>query len=126
MATRENKPVQGGISPYAAILALTIVSAAPVLAATDRVVSCDEPTIATLEVAETEFSTSRVATSEDAVDLLGADFQLRSTIAVEDDEAVKSEQAVEDDSESAPQRDTAVPADASQLSYKRQMYRRDI
>lgn len=126
MAIRENKPVQGGFSPYAAILALTILSAAPVLAATNRSVTCDEPTIATLEVAKTEFATSHVATHDEAVDLLGADFELRSTIAVEEDEAAKDEQAVEDNSESAPKRDPAVPADAGQLSYKRQMYRRDI
>ena len=126
MAIRENKPVQGRFNPYAAILALTIASAAPVLAATDRSINCDERAIATLEVTVTEFATSRVATSEDAVDLLRADFELRSTIAVEEDEAIKGEQAAEDDSRSAPKRDKAVPAEAGQRSYKRQMYRRDI
>lgn len=126
MTVRENKPVKGGLGPYAAMLALTVASAAPVLAATDRNVDCDEPAMATLEVAETEFSTSHIVSSEDAVDLLGSDFEFRSTIAVEEGETDQGEQTVDDDSETAPKREMAVPADVGPLFYKRQMYRRDI
>lgn len=128
MARGEKQPVQGSTAPFAAILALTIVSAAPVLAAPDRNINCEEASSATLKIAETEFSTTRIASPEESVKLLRPDFELasRGATADEDHDSEQTEQAVEDDSEDAQQREATLPADAGPMVHKRQMYRRDI
>ena len=128
MASGGKQPVQGGTAPFAAILALTIVSAAPALAAPDRNINCEEASSATLKVAETEFSTTRISSAEESVELLRPDFELasRGATAEEEQDSEQTEQAVEDDSENAQQRESTLPADAGPMVHKRQMYRRDI
>lgn len=128
MAVRQNEPMQSSFAVFAGSLALTVIAAAPVLAAPDRSIDCSETAAATLEVAETEFSTSRVIDSGDAIELLGTTFELASRDYAEDDPdaSEKPEQALENDSETEPATEATVPADAGSPLYKRQMYRRDI
>lgn len=128
MAVRENEPLRSGLAASATILALTIISAAPVLAAPDRNIDCAEASAATLEVAVAEFSTSRAVNSEDSIKLLGPGFDLmsRERIADESDESEQSEQAAEDGTETEPKREITVPPETGPLTFKRQMYRRDI
>lgn len=123
MAVRNNQPVQCG---FAALVALGLISAAPVLAAPERSI-CEDASAPTLEVASTEFSVTATADTQESIELIGPNFELasRERAVGGDDEQKQIERAAEDDAD-ADQGDDAVPADTGPLVYKRQMYRRDI
>ena len=65
MAVRDNQPLQGG---FATVVALTLISAAPVLAAPDRNI-CDDAAEPTLEVSTTELSTAAPEDANESVKL---------------------------------------------------------
>lgn len=123
MAARKNQPLHSG---FAAIVALTSMVAAPVLAAPDRNI-CEETAAPTLDVATTEFSRTTAAEADDAIKLLGPTFELASRKEVADEESAPSpaDKAAEVGVDSE-QKDAAIPADTGPLVHKRQMYRRDI
>lgn len=123
MAGRNNQPVPGG---FAAVFALAVLAAAPVLAAPDRSI-CEDGAASTLDFTAAEFSGSAATGEDEAIEFPGANFELasRESVVDEDDEQEPTERSLEDDAET-DQSDTAVPVDAGPLVYKRQMYRRDI
>ena len=123
MAVRNNQPVRGGI---AAAVALTVIAAAPVLAAPERSI-CEDAPAPTLDVASTEFSVMPASDSHESIELLGPNFELasRESSVGEDSQQEPIERAVEDDPDS-DQGDEVAPADSGPLVYKRQMYSRDI
>ena len=123
MAVRDNQPLQGG---FATVVALTLISAAPVLAAPDRNI-CDDAAEPTLEVSTTEFSTAAPEDANESVKLLGPNFEFasRERVVGDEDRSEQNEHGLDEDAD-AEQSDTAIPADAGPLVYKRQMYRRDI
>ena len=121
MAVRKIHPVYGG---FAAIVALTAISAAPVLAAPERSI-CDESAAPTLDITPAEFSAS--ADADASIDLLGPNFEFasRETSVGEDETLEQTESTAEEDADTESG-DATVPADAGPLVHKRQMYRRDI
>lgn len=123
MAVRDKQPLQGG---FATIVALTLISAAPVLAAPDRNI-CDDSSAPTLDVSTTEFSSATPADTDNTVELLGPalEFTSRERAVRDDKQPEPTKRATEQDADSE-QRDSAIPGDAGPLVYKRQMYRRDI
>ena len=123
MAVRKIQPVHSG---FAAVFALTLITAAPVLAAPDRNI-CDDNAAPTLDVTTTEFSSSTVTNESDAAEMMGQSFELASRESAED-ESNASEAVDRDADESADSENSeaAVPAESGPLVHKRQMYRRDI
>ena len=120
MAVRKIQPVTGG---FVSIVALTVMSTAPVLAAPDRSI-CDDTAAPTLEVTTTDFSNA--VDADESIELLGPNFELASRDStVDDEEAEQTESTAEDDTDSESG-NSAVPGDAGPLVHKRQMYRRDI
>lgn len=127
MAAGEKQPLQGGIKAFAAILSLSVIGAAPVLASPDRTI-CENSSSPTLHVANTEFSSKQAASEAENIDMLAPGFQLsiRDGAAGDDTDQEAVEAAAEKDAETQ-ESDAAMPADASgPLVHKRQMYRRDI
>lgn len=122
MAARNNQPLHGG---FATIIALTLVSAAPVLAAPDRSI-CEDAAPTTLDFTTAEFSASPANGEHESTEFLAPNLELasREKANVEDDEKEQTERTVEDDAD-ADQSDAAA-ADTVPLVHRRQMYRRDI
>jgi len=127
MAVRQKQPKQGHIAATAAILVLAGWFAAPVLAAPDRDLLCDENREATLEI-----KTDTVATTIEAV---ADDHLLKPRVAATAREVFadatsesETEEAVElksDDDEADTPRLRPV-SDNELVPLRRQMYRRDI
>jgi hypothetical protein len=105
---------------------MAMMSAAPALAAPDRNI-CEDAAAATLDVATTEFSQEAAADAGESIELLGPNFELasRERAVGEGDTPEQSERGVGEDSD-GDEINSAVPADAGPLVYKRRMYRRDI
>ncbi len=123
MAIRNKQPARGG---FAAAVALITIAAAPVLAAPERSI-CEEAAEPTLDVATTEFSRTAATETDESIELLGPNFEFasRDLAVAEEDEPEQAERGAVDDTDSASS-DSATPAEAGPLVFKRQMYRRDI
>jgi hypothetical protein len=131
MAVRPEKPVQDKTAVSAAGVVLLLGLSAPVLAAPDRDVRCEdsEPT---LSVSATELSVSPVNSSEELLDehLLRprAESAMRSAFADDLEEAEEPEAESVDDDEDVLQETPVIPSAFGRepSPFKRQMYRRDI
>ena len=127
MAKREDKPMQDRVRTVATIVSMTLISAAPVLAAPDRNL-CDDSKEATLDVASADFSKTPVAKSDEPIELLGPNFELAVQERVaEDDMDREQEEQKPDESAVVDRNEATIPAESGgPLVHKRQMYRRDI
>lgn len=145
MALRPRAPRQGTVASTAAILVLTGCLAAPVLAASDRGLLCDENRKANLDIAEQELATvqtSHEVNGDDPVDAtattidsVAADHLLkprveataREVFAVTTGESDSEEvlQVDSDDEEVAKPRLRRM-SDNKLAPVRRQMYRKDI
>lgn len=121
MAASKIRPVHGG---FAAIVAVAMISATPVLAAPDRGL-CDDAATTALDIKTTEFSTT--ADADESIELLGPNFEFaaREKSVTEDEQSEQSESAADEDTDGEAG-NPAAPADSGPLVNKRQMYRRDI
>ena len=121
MAASRIRPVYSGL---AAIVALTLISAAPVLAAPDRDLCADAAT-SSLNIKTTDFSTT--ADADESIELLGSSFEFaaREQSETEDEQSEQAESAADEDTDGEAG-NPAAPAEAGPLVNKRQMYRRDI
>lgn len=127
MARREDKPTRNRFRAFAAIVTMTVISAAPVLAAPDRNL-CDDADEATLDVSSADFSKTPVASSDGPIELLGPNFELaaQERVVEEDLEREQDEQNREESAE-VDKNEATIPKNSGGLVvYKRQMYRRDI
>lgn len=128
MAKREDKPMQNRVRAAAAIVSMTVISAAPVLAAPDRNL-CDDANEATLDVASAELSRTPVAKSDEPIELLGPNFELavQERVVEEDLEREQEERNREKSADEVDRNEATIPAESGgPLVNKRQMYRRDI
>ena len=123
MAVRTIQPVHRG---FAAIFSLTLITAAPVLAAPDRSI-CDDDAAPTLDVTTTEFSSSTVSSESDTTEMMGQRFELASRESAEDErDAAEPVDRDADENADSENSEAVVPAEPGPLVHKRQMYRRDI
>ena len=131
MAVRPKEPRQGTTAVATAGLVVAVWLAAPVLAAPDRDLLCDESTTPELDVPVNEFTATPVSSSDELVEhhLLrpNTESAARNAFSKEAPEAVEGDEDGEDDAESLPAKSLLPSAsDRQQSPYKRQMYRRDI
>lgn len=127
MAEPEKQPLQGGIAAFAAIVSLTVIATAPVLAAPDRTI-CKDASAPSLDVASTEFSRKQAASQADGIDMLSPGLELAAREEAAEEELVQQEvETAGEEDANAQESNAPTPADASgPLVHKRQMYRRDI
>jgi len=126
---RPTRPNQGKTAVAAAALVLAGWFTAPVLAAPDRDILCDEDPNATLEVSTTELIASPVSSSEEVLE----DHLLKPRVEAAAREVFSSGEDDTDteDVESLEETEVSEPrihrmSDGEPRAYKRQMYRRDI
>jgi hypothetical protein len=130
MAVRPSKPQRGTTAATAAAFVLAGWFAAPVLAAPDHDLLCDESHDATLEISERELSATPVNTSEELLEnhLLKPRVEATAREVFSDvEESTDADDSNEAESDDAPVEAViqSVP-NAEMLRMKRQMYRRDI
>lgn len=126
MALRPHEPTQGTCSATAAVLALTVILAAPVLAAPDRDPNCESDTAPTLTVVETEYTVTPVDRADGALESRLVT-RPRTTLTADAEEESELKEESGDDAAGSPESASTPPPKAGgPLVYKRQMYRRDI
>ena len=131
MAVRPEKSGQGTIAVTAAALVLAGLIAAPVLAAPERDLHCEEDATSYLSVSATDLTATPVNSSEELLKdhLLKprADSAARTAFADEDAEASTEDEAAEEPLDAVTTKPLVPSASENHPSpYKRQMYRRDI
>ena len=108
MAKREDKPMQNGFRALATVVSMTLMSAAPVLAAPDRNL-CDEASEATLDVANADFSKTPVTNSDEPVELLGPNFEMTAQEKVVEEEVERNhDEQIGEDSAELEQNDATI------------------
>jgi len=145
MAVQSTASKQHGLTALAALLSLAALHAAPVLAASDHEILCEESHAATLEVAEQELTARPVSHNIDASDItdlasssshaLSKDHLLkprveaavREVFTEADASSLAEEEPVTEPDEAVIQELGAPPMSDGKIGpLKRQMYRRDI
>ena len=145
MAVRPTASKQHSLTALTALLSLAALHAAPVLAASDHEILCEESHVATLEVAEQELTARLVSHDIDASriadlassssDALSKDHLLkprveaavREVFTETDSSSLAEEGPVTEPDETVIQELAAPPmSDGKTGPLKRQMYRRDI
>lgn len=131
MAVRPEKSGQGTIAVTAAALVLAGLIAAPVLAAPQRDLHCEEDATPNLSLSATDLSATPINGSEELLKdhLLRprADSAARTAFADEVAEESAEEESAEDPIDAVATKPLVPSASETEPSpYKRQMYRRDI
>lgn len=141
MATRPKEPKRGDIAVTATILVLAGCFAAPVLAASDRSLSCTEKRAATLDVATHELtltshevsSTDNTESAATTIESVADDHLLKPRVEAaarkvfaDDGEETQSDDEAESDIDEVTESRLRPVSDNELVPFRRQMFRRDI
>lgn len=140
MADRLRQPKRGDIAATAAVLVLAGCFAAPVLAAPDRGLGCNDNHAASLDVAGHELTlTSHEISGDDSpesvaapIDSVADDHLLKPRVEATARKVFADDDAAQDTEEAKPEGEEVTQIRLRRLSdnelvpFRRQMYRRDI